>query len=425
MAKKKTSSFNSLLSGSDSINTKTEKIKTRLEESKKELDKQAHIDDFLLVDDIIVDPELETTIRIQTEEEFEQFKENLVNDGKIRDAVVVTTSFANQTILVDGHHRLKASKELQAKYPSFSTLPVIYKDFSNRDELIIWMLTNQIGRRNISKEERLDLAFRLEGLGYFIKKAKENQGSRTDLQQSVTSPSIDGKVKKTHASLVDTHVAEIAQVSITDAQRLRRVKEENNDLYKEVVGGQRSISNAYKQIQKQKKEKSLKRPELEPFGTSKPQLNKADVLDSIIATNQLAEKVATLAYNKIFENYEEAPKLTYKNRFYSKVYGLDLFQAIDINNNETILVAYSINLNPSSMQKQYLQNLLKNAHYAFVLTIESQATFIKKRLDEFDINAGVIVINEKGLEITKRGDYNELASSQFFETLRKLLFWEV
>lgn len=423
MAKKKPSSFSSLLSGNDSISTKTAKIKTRLEESKNELNKQAHIDDFLLVDDITVDPELETTIRIQTDKEFEQFKDNLINDGKIRDAVVVTTSFGAQTVLVDGHHRLKASRALQDDYPAFKTLPVIYKDFGNRDELIIWMLTNQIGRRNISKEERLDLAFKLEGLGYFVKKAKENQGIRTDLQQSVTSLSIDGKVKKNHASLVDIHIADIAQVSITDAQRLRRVKEDDKVLYKEVIGGNRSISNAYKELQKQKKEKALRRPELEAFEGTKPTIDKNIILKAI-ANNQLSDDLATLAYNKIFEDQEESPKLSYQNKLYYEVYGLDLFQAIDINQKETIFATYTIVLDPNKLEKQYLENISQHGHYNFVVTVKSKAIVVKNKLNELKTNFGLIIIEENKSKMEQKGSFNELTIDKVFKNLRKLLFWD-
>lgn len=91
-----------------------------------------------------IDPEFEQKIPKLTEEEFAQLEENILSDGEIRDPLVIW----NGTIL-DGHNRYRIYK----KHPGlrFQTREM---KLSDRNEAIIWICKNQLGRRNLTLEQR-------------------------------------------------------------------------------------------------------------------------------------------------------------------------------------------------------------------------------------------------------------------------------
>lgn len=205
--------------------------------------KEQHIDAFLKVSEITIDPELQTLIRFHTEEEFSQFKENLVSDGKVREPIIVTSSLGDGYTLVDGHHRLKGSKELAAEYPAFEEIPAIVLDFESKEAVLIWMLRNQLGRRNLTPAERFDIASKLENLGYFHKMAKSNQGKRNDL----TSISKDTEVKKESQSVVN-QIATTANISPISAARFKKLKSDAPEYYDKVQSGEYSLTAAYNEV---------------------------------------------------------------------------------------------------------------------------------------------------------------------------------
>ena len=108
---------------------------------------------------IIIDKEFESLIPPLSSEEFQQLEENCVKEG-IRDALITWND-----VLIDGHNRFK----IAAKHG----LPWNEKkmEFADRDEAIAWICKNQLGRRNLDKWQRFDLAKSLEEIEK--RKAKE------------------------------------------------------------------------------------------------------------------------------------------------------------------------------------------------------------------------------------------------------------
>lgn len=94
--------------------------------------------------ELIIDPEFEQKIPKLTEEEFAQLEENILSDGEIRDPLVIW----NGTIL-DGHNRYRIYK----KHPGLRFLTHEMK-LPDRNAAIIWICKNQLGRRNLTPEQR-------------------------------------------------------------------------------------------------------------------------------------------------------------------------------------------------------------------------------------------------------------------------------
>lgn len=252
MSKKRRSSLAGLDLESDvqdkSIEEKINKLASKNEEKEKKLQ---HIDRVLPISQISVEPEFEDYIRKQTADEFGQFVANLENDGRVREPLVVCnfSDSPEKFIIIDGHHRFKASKQLAEKHEAFRELAVIVKKFQDRDSAKIWMLENQLGRRNLTDAERIDIALKLTDFlaekGIETKKLnlafRKNESKETDKRE---------KIDRSQT------VADIANVSRANVTKFNKVKQKaDNELKEKVLSGEVSIHKAYTQVSSKPKPK--------------------------------------------------------------------------------------------------------------------------------------------------------------------------
>ena len=91
-----------------------------------------------------IDPEFQNQIPPLTDDEYKQREENILKEGKLLSPLIVW----NNT-LVDGHNRYAILQKHPEIY--FSTMPL---RFENREEAIAWICRNQLGRRNLSPEQK-------------------------------------------------------------------------------------------------------------------------------------------------------------------------------------------------------------------------------------------------------------------------------
>ena len=89
-----------------------------------------------------IDREFKDLIPPLSREEYLQLEENIINEG-CRDPIVVW-----KECIVDGHNRYEICR--RHKIP-FRTTEM---HFDSREEAILWICKNQLGRRNISEETR-------------------------------------------------------------------------------------------------------------------------------------------------------------------------------------------------------------------------------------------------------------------------------
>lgn len=94
-----------------------------------------------------IEREFQEKIPPLTEAEFEQLRENILNDGEVYEPIAVWNG-----IIVDGHNRWKIIKE----HPE---IPYRIKEmpFANKWEAFAWMYKKQLGRRNLSDEQKIYL----------------------------------------------------------------------------------------------------------------------------------------------------------------------------------------------------------------------------------------------------------------------------
>ena len=126
-----------------------------------------------------VDPEFQGKIPPLTFEELNQLEANILRDGRIINPIIVW-----QGLIVDGHNRYTIAK----KHPEIP-FTVHEKEFASRYEAIIWICKNQLGRRNLTPEQKKYLI----GKQYEAEKSAKGGDRKSKVSQSTgqNGPLID------------------------------------------------------------------------------------------------------------------------------------------------------------------------------------------------------------------------------------------
>ncbi len=99
---------------------------------------------------MIIDKEFAALIPPLTDEEYRGLEASILTEG-CRDPLVVWGE-----VLVDGHNRYKVCSEHKIPYS------VVQRDFTDRNEVLLWMLKNQLGRRNLNDFQRVEMVRKCE-----------------------------------------------------------------------------------------------------------------------------------------------------------------------------------------------------------------------------------------------------------------------
>ena len=100
--------------------------------------------------EIIIDEELSGLIPPLTEDEYSRLEQSILDEG-CRDAIILWGN-----IIVDGHNRYRICQKHNI---SFRTLQ---KEFATKDDVKLWMLQNQLSRRNLSDLARVEMVRKCE-----------------------------------------------------------------------------------------------------------------------------------------------------------------------------------------------------------------------------------------------------------------------
>ena len=94
------------------------------------------------MEELIIDNEFKSLIHPLRPKEYEQLEKNILKDG-CRDSIITW-----KRIIVDGHNRYEICQKHKLPFN------IIEMNFNSRDEAIVWICANQLGRRNITDETR-------------------------------------------------------------------------------------------------------------------------------------------------------------------------------------------------------------------------------------------------------------------------------
>ena len=148
---------------------------------------------------IRIDEELRALIDPLSDDELDQLEANVLAEG-IRDPVVV---WDQENILLDGHHRVALSEKHGLEYDvSLVSLP-------DRRAAKLWMIRNQLGRRNLTREQESYFRGRLynelkQGHGGDRRSNRHNDGLKSTADEvaesyGVTSRTVERDAKYTEA----------------------------------------------------------------------------------------------------------------------------------------------------------------------------------------------------------------------------------
>ena len=91
-----------------------------------------------------IDPEFQKQINPPSFEETHQLEMNILKEERVLNPIITWNGY-----IVDGHTRY----QILRKYP-FIPFEVIEKEFSSRYEALVWICKNQLGRRNLTPEQK-------------------------------------------------------------------------------------------------------------------------------------------------------------------------------------------------------------------------------------------------------------------------------
>lgn len=115
-----------------------------------------------------IDREFESKIPPLTAEEFQQLEENILADGVIINPIIVWNG-----IIVDGHNRYRIIE----RHPEIR-YTIHEKQFNDRFAVIAWICRNQLGRRNLTPEQKKYL------IGKQYEAEKQRQGTNNQYIQA-------------------------------------------------------------------------------------------------------------------------------------------------------------------------------------------------------------------------------------------------
>lgn len=211
---------------------------------------------------LTIDPEFRDLIPPLTTEEFEMLEESIIANG-CESPLIIWNG-----IIVDGHNRYAICHK--------HGIPFMVQDkqFSEREAVIIWMLQNQLGRRNLNNFQKGELALKYAP---YVEQLSR-QGKKADSQPDFFQRS--GR-SETEGVGTDKKLAKMTGVSHDTIHKVRKLSaladEETKDKLRR---GEMTVRRAYMDlVQKQQSEKKQRKAAIAP---EPPTTEDQKIVDDIV-----------------------------------------------------------------------------------------------------------------------------------------------
>lgn len=195
-----------------------------------------------------INPVFRDLIQSLTADEFKQLEDNVLAEG-IRDAIVVW----NDTI-VDGHNRYQLAQKHSLQFDLHEV------DFNSQDEAVLWIIDNQLGRRNLTDFVKLELQQKRADVLYERGKSIKsevaiNRGFAGNQHTKVDDLSIVDKTCRTEpAHNTQKEIAESLNWGTGKVARGQYViKHAPEEVKEKLRAGELSMNEAYKAIKTEEK----------------------------------------------------------------------------------------------------------------------------------------------------------------------------
>ena len=177
---------------------------------------------------IVIDEEFKGLLPALDKETFKSLEENILQNG-CRDPLVLW-----ENILIDGHNRY----EICTKHDiPFNTVD---KDFKSREEVLIWIISNQVSRRNMTP---IQLSY-CRGRHYIAeKKIVTNAGGKNQYSEVVPQNGEQAKTLSTVTRLADKYKVSKNTIErdakLSDA--IDKIGETSPEVKRQILAGESKI----------------------------------------------------------------------------------------------------------------------------------------------------------------------------------------
>lgn len=195
---------------------------------------------------MIIDVEFEGLIPPLTDKEYSGLEQSIINEG-CRDALICWGD-----ILVDGHNRYRICEKHNLPFKT------VNKDFENKNEAKLWILQNQLARRNLNDFQRIEIvrkceeAIKEQAKSRMLATLKQNQNTamenfpqRTARDELGAMAQVSGKTYEHAAEILDKAPAPIAdavrnnELSINSGYEVTKLTQEaQEEISSRIVNGE-------------------------------------------------------------------------------------------------------------------------------------------------------------------------------------------
>lgn len=226
---------------------------------------------------ITVDPEFEALIPPLTKDEFNQLRENIIEANEVYDPLITWNG-----TLIDGHNRWRIIQE----HPEviYKTTEIIFYD---RNEAKLWIINNQLGRRNLNKADAIILAQKKSEVTAHAAKEKQSQAGKEHGRGMEDIASV--KNDKTYSDPISTRkeTAKLAGVSEGTVAQFEQVQKKKPEMVEQIRKGEITIGGAYKAIKEEERSAEPPKPVVATIESPKPpQFTVTDLCKEIEANGE-------------------------------------------------------------------------------------------------------------------------------------------
>lgn len=194
-----------------------------------------------------IDREFKALIRSLTEAEYSALESSIQNEG-CRDAIIVWRGCG---IIVDGHNRYEICRKHGIEFR------VEEKNFSDRQAVKVWILKNQLARRNLTDGERFEVAVLLKDALAEIGREKMREGGGDKKSEAAKSGMSFNNKPDNSTSLEETprhdtrkEIASNLGWSTGKVAQAEVVRKEDPEKWDEVKAGTKTVGAAYTEVKK-------------------------------------------------------------------------------------------------------------------------------------------------------------------------------
>ncbi|AZQ64911.1 hypothetical protein EI427_22045 [Flammeovirga pectinis] len=407
-----------------------------------------------------IEPEFRELIRKQNDDEAANFEVSIKEEG-VREPILYWTHTLRDKsgarvvhTVVDGHHRCEAAIKLNLDF-----IPSKEMKFESYNDVRIWMLRNQLGRRNIGDAEKIRIALQLtEFLSIEAKERKKKQVEAFNKGAADKTTTTPKKAEKEVVSVEQQDInafksdlnigasgkinraeeaAKIAGVSTKNVTKMKKVIEKgSNDLLSSVMDGVTSIHKAWSDIRNKEKEdksvisksKKVVDKELTPRQIQLLLNNKESI--STISRVALAFRHPDLEFDTLnltglrYTHFNDfSARYIEQNQQVRQSKNIDVVQLVKLNEKEyaPAIVGYQIFSTIADLENLHsLEELSRFCHKFYVVVHDKLQEDAVLQVQKQNLTIGVLSITaDKTIKSIHESHYNMVEEHQELQIMRE------